>query len=401
MVGARAGMPRPPEPPLPEVVPVPKPLPKPELTPKPEPKPQRSRETRVAAATVNRAFGRAFVLDGEKRLPLRNGMIVREGQGLLTFGPQSRIEIAFGDETSIQLHGNTRICDIFVGEGKHFTVDRGTLSAQVSRQPRTKPMILDTPKGEVKILGTTLRLRVDAAQTRLEVLDGRVRLTRKRDKKFIYVETGRYAVAADGVPLKAETLVLKRAFQNGSHPFADYGGGQETALFEKQPDRNLGGAAQIEAGGKQLSILLQWKISEIPRGSKVREVTVNLVPTIPFPGGEPFQLFELRRPWVEGEATWKQYAQGKRWQRGGASGPADRGSRVLGVVQPTDGRACRVRLNTAGVALVQSWIRNPKKNFGFLLSGEGANRAASFASGEAPGHGERPWLTLTFVPGRK
>lgn len=410
--GARAELPEPPTPkPEPPIRPVvekpetPPPAPKPEVPKPPTPKPEVPRATRVAAATVEAAFGRAFAVDDGARLPLKKGDILLEGQSLFTWGVRSRVEVKFGDETRLQLHGNTALREVSAGkdapgsrEGKRFRIERGSLTARVPRQPRLRPMIIDTPRGEVKILGTTLRLHVDPSRTRLEVMDGRVRLTRKKDRKFIQVNTGQYAVAAEGVPLRTETLVMTRTYQDGAFPWPDFGGTEDTFIFDGKSDRKFGSGRMLEIGGPSLAGLFRWNLSDIPRGSKVEAASLSFRVGSDFPrGGAGFRLYEIKRPWVEGEANWKVYAKNRRWQRAGAEGSLDRGSRVLGVLATGDGHNCVAQLNAAGLAVVQSWIRNPSRNNGIVLVGDGTNKVIVLASSESPGHGERPALKLRYT----
>jgi hypothetical protein len=89
--------------------------------------------------------------------------------------------------------------------GKSLFLERGTLSAEVVRQPAGEPLVLATPHGEASILGTSLRLSVDAASTRVEVKTGRVRLSRK-DGAAVEVRSGHFAVAQPGGELAARPL---------------------------------------------------------------------------------------------------------------------------------------------------------------------------------------------------
>jgi hypothetical protein len=85
------------------------------------------------------------------------------------------------------------------------------VSADVKKQPQDRPMIVTTPKSEAKVLGTTLRLKVDEkGATRLDVLEGKVRLTRLSDSKGVDVVTGHYAVTAAGVDLVSRPVAPPR-----------------------------------------------------------------------------------------------------------------------------------------------------------------------------------------------
>ena len=72
-------------------------------------------------------------------------------------------------------------------------------------------MVLVTPHGKAEVVGTILKLRVDAESTRLEMAEGKVRLTLKDGSAFVEVQGGFYAVIAEGVPLVAKPLRARSA----------------------------------------------------------------------------------------------------------------------------------------------------------------------------------------------
>jgi hypothetical protein len=57
-------------------------------------------------------------------------------------------------------------------------------------------MLFLTAHAEARVLGTTLRVETIGDSTRLDVTEGRVRLTRLKDKASVEVSAGHYAVAA-------------------------------------------------------------------------------------------------------------------------------------------------------------------------------------------------------------
>jgi len=92
--------------------------------------------------------------------------------------------------------------------GKRLSLTQGTLRAVVAKQPIDHPMILQTPHGEAKVVGTTLRILIDsdpAKGTRLEVEEGKVELGDLAGRT-VSVESGHYAVAADGAGLVAKPI---------------------------------------------------------------------------------------------------------------------------------------------------------------------------------------------------
>lgn len=203
--------PLPPQPP-PPVVPAPREEPKkvePSPTPVPTP-PKENRETRVTGiARIERAEGDVQVRLGDAKMT--PGEILPRME-LATVGPRSRAVIRYLDGTTVEVGPDSVIRDFAEGDGKGktFYLAKGALTAEVKKQPADRPMILTTAQGEARVLGTTLRLKADEKATKLEVVEGKVRLTRLSDSKGVEVVTGHYAVTAGGVDLVSRPIAAPR-----------------------------------------------------------------------------------------------------------------------------------------------------------------------------------------------
>ncbi len=151
--------------------------------PKPEPEP-----TRVAVATIE-----------------STGKPLLEGEGI-----DGAAVLVFVDGTRIESTEGTELRKL---SARRVTVEKGAITAKVAT-----PMVFVTPHGEASVLGTTLSIAVDDASTRLEVTEGKVKLT--RDRKSVDVKAGQFAVAAANVELvarptpKFDTL-LSYSFEDG------------------------------------------------------------------------------------------------------------------------------------------------------------------------------------------
>jgi hypothetical protein len=122
---------------------------------------------------------------------------------------KSRAVIRYSDGTMVEIGPETVVRDFAEGDGKGktFFLAKGLVTAEVKKQPADRPMLLTTSNSEAKVLGTTLRLKVDEkGATRLDVVEGKVRLTRLSDSKGVEVVTGHYAVTAPGVELVSRPL---------------------------------------------------------------------------------------------------------------------------------------------------------------------------------------------------
>ncbi|HEV3027749.1 MAG TPA: FecR domain-containing protein, partial [Planctomycetota bacterium] len=166
--------------------------------------------TQAAIAQVEEVSGEVFLVTQEGKTPLARGANVFGGQGLQTGGNASRILLRFSDKTQVDLGPETVLAELKTESGKRLALTQGTLRAVVAKQPKDQPMVIATPQGPAKVIGTTLRLVVDPDPkkgTRLDVEEGNVEL-KNLAGKTVYVESGHYAVAAVGVELVSMPAIL-------------------------------------------------------------------------------------------------------------------------------------------------------------------------------------------------
>jgi ferric-dicitrate binding protein FerR (iron transport regulator) len=181
-----------------------------EGAPRPAPLPAK---TETIAATIPRVEGRVTLLDGPGNGAVSAPQSLLPGQGLETSSKDGAAILTFADRTQLELGPGTEIRSVFDQEppgkgarGKRLVVVRGRVTATVAKQPPEQPFVLATPHAEAKVVGTTLRLTVDASATRLEVTEGKVRLSRA-DGKSVDVPGGQLAVAAPGLELSTRTIL--------------------------------------------------------------------------------------------------------------------------------------------------------------------------------------------------
>jgi hypothetical protein len=208
-----------PEPPKP-VVQAPAPDPKPVEAPKPEPKEAVAKapvtETRPEAvkpappapvveaplpaiATLDRVEGDVFAVSGGKRSAVRSGARLVAGDALETSGKAAQAVVEFADGTRLVLGADTIVDSIRTAEGKRVSLKQGVLAAQVAKQPAGEPMVFMTLTAEARVLGTRLTLSATPSSTRLEVREGKVRITRKEDGASVDVGADHYVQAGKGI----------------------------------------------------------------------------------------------------------------------------------------------------------------------------------------------------------
>lgn len=199
-------------------------------------------------------------------------------------------------------------------------------------------------------------------------------------------------------PGPGDTGLRTLEFQDGASPGNSYAGTRDARLSDKDLAVNRGSDSFIEVessgdpGGKPT--LLRWDLREIPAGSRVATVTIRLN-MASVSREEAYVVHELRRPWVEREATWLEFAAGKPWGAPGAKGPDDRGPAVLARFVAARGPFA-FDLNPEGVAAVQRWVEAPDSNHGFIFLSTAAQGEFYAHSREAEPPSIRPKIAVTF-----
>lgn len=237
--------------PTPEVPAKPAPeRPAPPVEPTPE-KPAPPKPVTISVvAVLDRAEGEVFVGGA----PAKAGQEIRHAQGIECKGARSWALLSYPDKTRMEIEGDTLVREILgrePGKGLRILIDRGAVKADVAKQPAGQPLIFETPHGDAKVLGTTLRLSVDPDPkkgTRLDVEEGKVELRNSAGKAAL-VEAGHSAVAAAGIApsakrLPKEEVLYAMDFEDGKKPAALSKGTVVTG-----PDRRICYALDSDAGG--------------------------------------------------------------------------------------------------------------------------------------------------------
>jgi hypothetical protein len=344
--------------------------------------------TLAVVAQLDWVQGEVFVLTSSGRVPARTSKALVSGQGLETLGAESLAVVTFPDQTRLEVGSATTVREMSDGEkGKLIGLARGTLRATVARQPADRPLVLRTADAEARVLGTRLRL-VSQDSTRLEVQEGRVRLSRSKDGAILEVTAGNYAVT--NVARMLPRPIREVSFQDGVSPVPAYAGTRDTFLSELNAAHPYGGRPTIQADGdnpggtgKELRLLIRWDLAAIPAGSRVQ--TAAIILRVVSPSEPPYWVHAVKRPWTEGESTWR-------------TSSGDRGPAVLGSGIPSGPDEFAFPLNAEGIALVQSWIDSPGSNLGLMVTATGNSSGLQAHSRESSETGKRPRFVVTYTP---
>jgi hypothetical protein len=120
--------------------------------------------------------------------PLTAGFVLE------TKGEKSAAVFRYPDGTKVEVGAQSKIQDEPTRPGHVLTLT-GVLTADVAKQQAEKPMLILTAHAEARVLGTKLRVETLGESTRLDVMEGKVRLTRLKDRSWVEVGSGHYSIA--------------------------------------------------------------------------------------------------------------------------------------------------------------------------------------------------------------
>jgi ferric-dicitrate binding protein FerR (iron transport regulator) len=136
-------------------------------------------------------------------VPIQTGDELPAGS-LETIGEESSALLRFADGSLISLEGEAELS--FADDGqKVLALSRGTLSAEVQKQPTDRPMLVRTSSAEAQVVGTVFNLSARSDDTLLKVDEGLVKLKRLADGSTVDVPAKSSAVASlnSGMKLNA------------------------------------------------------------------------------------------------------------------------------------------------------------------------------------------------------
>lgn len=149
------------------------------------------------------AIMRVVELHGSLRWTGDGGRVVEnleEGQllgggTLETLTSESSASLVFLDGSRMTVSGLAMLTLSDFGQ-KELRLRGGNLSADVTRQPQGKPMLIHTPTAVAEVLGTRFNLSAEALNTQLTVNEGLVRMTRLADGSNLEVPADHSVVAS-------------------------------------------------------------------------------------------------------------------------------------------------------------------------------------------------------------
>ncbi len=134
------------------------------------------------------------------------GAAVLSGDALSLESPDALAVLRFADGARLSFRGPASAA-LSEGEaGRRVDLSGGLLVAEIPRQAEGRPFTVATPHAEIRILGTVLKVAIDPDAregTRVEVLEGKVRLKRNSDGRTLELAAGQQAQVVPGQALAA------------------------------------------------------------------------------------------------------------------------------------------------------------------------------------------------------
>ncbi|MBI3856549.1 MAG: FecR domain-containing protein [Planctomycetes bacterium] len=201
-------------------------------------------------ATLDRLEGDVFAVSAGKRVPALSGHKLVSGDALETSGKTSQAVVEFADGTRLVLGADTIVDSIRIADGKRVTLKQGVLAAQISKQPAGEPMLFSTATAEARVLGTRLTLSVTPSSTRLEVREGRVRVTRREDNASVEVTADHFVQCGKGLSMAPKPVTTVRVALHETFDRPRWGGG-----WIQGGEANLGVRMTSENGSLSIKTL--------------------------------------------------------------------------------------------------------------------------------------------------
>jgi ferric-dicitrate binding protein FerR (iron transport regulator) len=117
---------------------------------------------------------------------------VHSGQTIVTKGKEAQAAIRLEDGTLILVAGDTRVA-FSPEERDRIDIELGNATAAVRPRPADRPLVFCTPEARIEVLGTRLSVARAERRTRVDVLEGDIRLTRLSDQRSVTLAGGQTA----------------------------------------------------------------------------------------------------------------------------------------------------------------------------------------------------------------
>jgi ferric-dicitrate binding protein FerR (iron transport regulator) len=177
----------------------------------------------VVLASIEDATQAVLISDGT-RTPISGSGDLFVGQALET-GSSGRAVLVYADQTRVELNPGTTISNDCAKRGKALCIERGTVRAVVTRQPKGDQVVFASEHGTATVLGTVLRIAVvpgNKGSMLLQVIEGKVAL-KNRSGDSAEVRGGFQAIASRAPKVELKTMNAEGVLKNQGRVTISFG----------------------------------------------------------------------------------------------------------------------------------------------------------------------------------
>lgn len=156
---------------------------------------------------VERAGKPIVVSPGDGPLQSEDAVITGAGGAAAIYYDREPTRLSLGADTTLELDE---------GPGKRFRLEGGVVTCNVAPQPADRPLIVATPQGAARVVGTGFTLTVIDDATRLEVTEGKV-LFRRSDGMQVDVSAGEFVEALESKSVRPKWATKPQGRDRGEH----------------------------------------------------------------------------------------------------------------------------------------------------------------------------------------
>ena len=178
----------------------------------------------------------------------------------------------------------------------------------------------------------------------------------------------------------------------------------DTQIRSANPNTNYGGATTITVDGDEPAgtgrdtvALIRFSLPTLPAGAAITDTKLRLGLTNS--SANTYDVYVMKKAWVEGQATWNEYKTSNVWELAGGLGATDRESPAIASITPNTTGVRDYDLGAAFDQQVGDWMRGVEANNGIQLINANAPDGFDFFTREVATASQRPQLIITYDDG--
>jgi hypothetical protein len=135
-------------------------------------------------AVLKMVSGDVSVMNGGAPVKVSNGKKIYSGNEVVVSGKESTAVLVWTDGSTMRLTEGARLLLLRDGNAKKIALLTGCFEGDFTKQEKGGAYSILTFQGRATVLGTSLRISTDSQDTRLSVVEGKVRFANPSDGTF-------------------------------------------------------------------------------------------------------------------------------------------------------------------------------------------------------------------------